>query len=179
MEIIRGRRSVRSYRGEKLSDEIVQRLCEAVRWAPSWANTQCWEIVVIDHDTIKALIADTLSKGNPARQSVADAPMTFVFVAIKGASGFKKSEACTQKGDWYMFDIGLAVENFCLAAHSMGLGTVVVGYFDATRVGEILGVPGDREVVALAPVGMPSNIPGPPKRKEVREFVFYNGYGER
>lgn len=179
MEIIRGRRSVRSYIGENLSTDIVEQLCEAVRWAPSWANTQCWEIVVVHDRVSKVRIAETLSKGNPARQSVVDAPMTFVFVAIKGASGFKKNEPCTEKGDWYMFDIGLAVENFCLAAYSMGLGTVIVGYFDARRVEEILSVPVNREVVALVPVGMPVKIPSPPKRKEVREFVFYNEYGGR
>jgi len=178
MDAIRGRRSIRFYSKERPSEGILQQLYEAVSWAPSWANTQCWELIVVRDRAIKMQIADTLSKGNPARQGVIDAPITMVFLGIKGKSGFMKGEPCTDKGDWYMFDIGLAVENLCLAAYSMGLGSVIVGYFDAARAGEILNVPRDREVVAVIPIGVPGKTPAAPKRKEVTEFVFHDKYGE-
>ena len=47
LEAIRTRRSVRKFSPEPVSDEELRRVLEAARWAPSWANTQCWEIVVV------------------------------------------------------------------------------------------------------------------------------------
>jgi len=64
-----------------------------------------------------------------------------------------------------------------LTAHSLGLGTVVVGLFDHKRVEEILGVPQNVEVVAMTPLGYPAAEAGAPKRKEPAEFVFYDKYG--
>ena len=78
-----------------------------------------------------------------------------------------------------MFDTGIAMQNLCLAAHSLGLGTVVVGLFDHKKVEEILGVPSGTEVVAMTPVGYPAAEGGTPKRKEIPEFVFYEKYGKR
>jgi nitroreductase len=54
-----------------------------------------------------------------------------------------------------MFDIGLAMENLCLAAHSLGLGTVIIGLFDAKKVETLLGVPENVSVVAMTPLGYP------------------------
>ena len=80
------------------------------------------------------------------------------------------------KGDWLMFDTGIAMQNLCLAAHSLGLGTVVVGLFDHKKVEEILGVSQNAEVVAMTPLGYPATEGSAPKRKELSEFVFYEKY---
>jgi nitroreductase len=68
-------------------------------------------------------------------------------------SGFKRGEATTDKGDWFVFDIGLAMENLCLAAHSLGLGTVIIEVFDAKKIESLLGVPENISVVAMPPLG--------------------------
>ena len=47
MEAIKGRRSIRKYKPDPVSEETLQKIMEAVRWAPSWANTQCWEVIVV------------------------------------------------------------------------------------------------------------------------------------
>jgi nitroreductase len=60
LEAIRGRRSIRKYNPDPLSDEMLDEVLEAVRWAPSWANTQCWEVIVIREPEIKARVAETL-----------------------------------------------------------------------------------------------------------------------
>jgi nitroreductase len=78
-----------------------------------------------------------------------------------------------------MFDTGLAMQTLCLAAHGLGLGTVVVGMFDHQKAGEILGVPENVEVVAMTPLGYPASGSSPPKRKEISEFVFYERYPKK
>ncbi|MBM4322425.1 MAG: nitroreductase, partial [Deltaproteobacteria bacterium] len=107
-----------------------------------------------------------------------EAPVVIVLCGKKGVSGFKKGEAVTIKGDWLMFDTGIAMQSLCLAAHGLGLGTVVVGLFDHKKAEEILGVPQDREVVAMTPLGYPAAESITPKRKEIVGFVFYERHGQ-
>ncbi len=78
-----------------------------------------------------------------------------------------------------MFDVGLAMQTLCLAAHALGLGTVVVGMFDHKKAEKILGVPGDVEVVAMTPLGYPATGGATPKRKDISEFVFFERYGNK
>jgi nitroreductase len=179
MDAIKGRRSVRKYKPDPVPEEALQRIMEAVRWAPSWANTQCWEVLVLKEPKIKSELATTLTKTNPALSSMADAPIVIVLCGKKGVSGFKKGEAATVKGDWLMFDTGTAMQTLCLTAHSLGLGTVVVGMFDHKKAEEILGVSQNTEVVAMTPLGYPAAEGSSPKRKEISTFVFYEKYPGR
>jgi nitroreductase len=179
MDGIKGRRSIRKYKPDPIPEETIRVLAEAVRWAPSWANTQCWEVVVVKDPKVKAELASALSKTNPALSSMTEAPLVIVLCGKKGVSGFKKGEAVTVKGDWLMFDTGMAMQNLCLAAHALGLGTVVVGRFNHQKVSEILGVPQTIEVVAMTPLGYPAAVGGAPKRKELSDFVFYDKYAKK
>jgi nitroreductase len=176
IEAIKGRRSIRKYKPDSVSEETLQKIMEAVRWSPSWANTQCWELIAIKDPKVKSDLATALSKGNPAFSSMTDAPLVIVLCGKRGVSGFKKGEATTVKGDWLMFDTGIAMQSLCLVAHSLGLGTVIVGNFDHQRVAEILGVPQNIEVVAITPLGYPAAEGSAPKRKEQSEFIFYEKY---
>ena len=110
-------------------------------------------MIVIREPEIKAEIAETLPLTNPALFSLRDAPILLVFCAIRNRSGYKKGEVTTDKGDWFMFDIGLTMEKFCLAVHSLGLGTIIIGLFDAKKAESLLGVPENISVVAITPLG--------------------------
>jgi len=179
METIKGRRSIRKYKPDPVPEEAFRTLMEAVRWAPSWANTQCWELIVVKDPKIKSELATALPKTNPALSSMTEAPLVLVLCGRKGISGFYKEQATTVKGDWLMFDTGIAMQTLCLTAHSMGLGTVVVGLFDHKKAEEILGVPQNAEVMAMTPLGYPATGGIAPKRKEPSEFVFYEKYTGR
>jgi len=179
MEAIKGRRSIRKYKPDPVPEEALRTVMDAVRWAPSWANTQCWEVILVKDPKVKSELAASLSKGNPAFSSMTDAPIVLVLCGIMGLSGYYKGEPKTEKGDWLMFDTGLAMQILCLVAHALGLGTVIVGNFNHRRVAEILGVPQNREVVVLTPLGYPATEGSTPKRKDISEFVFSNRYGEK
>jgi len=75
-----------------------------------------------------------------------------------------------------MFDIGLATQNLCLAAHHLNLGTVIVGLFDQDTAKEILQVPDGYEVVTLIPVGYPAKEGRAPDRREMSEFVHHDTF---
>ena len=179
MQAIKERRSVRAYKPDPIPEEKLRTVLEAIQWAPSWANTQCWEIIVVRDATIKKQLAETLPPGNPSREAITQAPITLAVLGIKGRAGFYKGAAATDKGDWYMFDCGLAAQNLCLAAHAQGLGTVIVGLFDAVKAAKVLQVPEGKAVVIITPLGTPEQIPAPPKRKEIAEFIYQEVYGRR
>ena len=171
-EAIKERRSIRRFLKEGIDETSLKMLLEAVRWSPSWANSQCWEVIVVTRPELKEKIASLLSPRNPAKDAIREAPVIFVMCARKGLSGHKAGRPVTDKGDWwYMFDVGLATQNLCLLAHSIGLGSVIVGNFDHKGVTSLLGVPEGVDVVALIPVGKPAEKPSPPLRKEIREFA--------
>lgn len=177
LEVIRSRRSVRKLKPDPVPDELITKILEAARWAPSWANTQCWEFVVVKDPDIKAKLAEALvPPRNPAKQAVATAPVVIAALGRRGVSGFYKGKPVTSKGDWFMFDVALAVQNMVLEAHALGLGTVIVGAIDFEKASKVLGLPSGVELVVLIPVGYPAEVPRAPPRKEVSEFTHFDRY---
>ena len=175
LTIIQGRRSIRTMESRPIAEEDLNKVLEAVRWAPSWVNTQSWEVVVATDPKVKKALQDSMSgMGNPAANAMVVAPVVLVMCARKGASGFYKGEAATKFGDWMMFDLGLATQNLLLMAHTIGLGTVVVGLFDHQKAAAAVAVPEGYELVAMVPMGYPAKEAKPPKRREVSEFTHNN-----
>ncbi|MBC2712622.1 MAG: nitroreductase family protein [Desulfosarcina sp.] len=172
MEIIKGRRSIRKYEAQDVPDAMVDQVLEAIQWAPSWTNCQCWEVVVIRNPTIKAQLQATLPpKGNPAVNAIVQAPVLLALCAKTGTSGYYKDLETTKFGDWMMYDLGLATQNLCLVAHALGLGTVIVGLFDHDRARAVINVPDGYELVTLIPLGYPAKVGSAPKRRESHEFT--------
>ena len=177
MEIIRQRRSVRKYEEREIPSDMLNTVLEAVRWAPSWSNTQCWEVVVIKDAAVKQQLQATLPpKGNPALKAIVAAPVVLAICGKLNSSGCYKGQATTKFGDWFMFDLGIATQNLCLTAHQLGLGTVIVGLFDHDKAKEVLNVPDGFELVVLIPMGFPAKRSSAPKRREISEFAHDNTF---
>jgi len=177
LEAIKTRRSIRRYKTTPVDGKTIELVLEAARWAPSWRNTQCRRFIVVRDSQIKAELADILRQGNPATDAVRNAPVVIVACAELGKSGYREGKVATNKGDWYMFDVALAMQNLVLAARSLELGTVHVGGFDAKKAATILEVPQGFCVVSMTPLGYPDEEPKPKPRKELSKIVFYDRYG--
>jgi nitroreductase len=193
-EAIKNRRSVRRYTPDPVDDKKIAAILEAGRWAPSWANTQCWRFIVVRDPGTKARVAATFMKSeikgetvdNPMIKVINTVPVLIVICAEVNKSGKKPGpgggggDFITDKGDWFMFDTALAVENMVLAAHALGLGTVILGTFDARQAEKALGVPEGFRIVTMFPVGVPQpaqEVKVPP-RKELAEIAFKDKWGK-
>lgn len=177
MEAIRERRSIRKYEEKSVPEEVINKVLEAIRWTPSWANTQCWEVVVVKDNAVKERLQETFAKGNPATKAIVEAPVLLALCGKLESSGYYKGEAPTKFGDWLMFDLGLAAQNICLAAFSLGLGTIITGLFDHDKAKEIIKVPDGYELVTIIPMGYPAKKPScAPKRREISEFTHYGTF---
>jgi nitroreductase len=185
MEAIKGRRSIRRYTSKPVDDKTLNIILEAARQAPSWANSQCWRFIVVRDSQLRNRLADTAievttGRGNRGGEAMRTAPVAIVACAELRKAGYyvKGGKApVTDKGDWYMYDVALAMQNLTLAAHALGLGTVHIGAFDAIKTAEILGVPEGFAVVAMTPLGYPDESPNPRPRKELNEIVSYDKFG--
>lgn len=175
-EDIMQRRSIRRYEPKAVPEDQIEKILEAVRWAPSWANTQCWEVVVVKDEAVKESLRETLPKTNPASKAIAQASVVFALCGRLKTSGYYKDQATTKFGDWFMFDLGIATQNICLAAKDLGLGTVIVGLFDHDKAAEALKLPEGYEAVSLIPVGYPAKDSPVPKRREISEFTHHDHF---
>ncbi len=187
-DAIKTRRSIRNFTDAPIDDDTINKIIEAGRWAPSWANTQCWKFVVVRDPEVKAAVAETLVDiqlpdrvvDNPAKKAIKTVPVLLAVCAEIGKSGGKpgpgatggETNYVTDKGDWFMFDTALAVENMCLAIHDLGLGTVILGLYDAPAAEKVLNVPEGNRIVVLMPIGVPAREGKAPPRKELAELVI-------
>lgn len=176
LELLKTRRSIRKYQDREISEPVLRKIFEAVQWSPSWANTQCWEIVAVRDRNVKKALQATLPSGNPASRAVLEAPVVVALCAKREKAGYYKGEPSTIFGDWLQFDLGIATQSLCLAAWALGLGTVIVGLFDHSAARRVLSVPEDHQLIALIPVGYPAHASAAPRRRDIEEFVHWDEF---
>lgn len=166
------RRSVRKFTDYYVTDEEINSILEAAQWAPSWSNTQCWEIIVIRDRELIEKVTETYSDTNPARKCSLAASALIAVAGKADLPGFRDGTARTKFDSWFMFDLGIAVQNMSLKAHDMGLGTVIVGSLDHNRCAELLDIKKPFELAVILPVGKPVEFKKEgPKRREIAEFT--------
>ena len=159
-KVLKKRRSVRRYKADPVPRESVLKVLEAARIAPSAAHRQPWHFIVVEDAEMRGKLA--------GRQAwAAEAPVTVVAFANDEASP-----------SWCSNDVGIAFEHLVLAATDLGLGTCWMGLTrrDA-EIRELLGTPECLKVVAMTPLGVPDESPGPKERKTLDEIVSWGTYG--
>lgn len=179
-DAINSRRSVRRYSEKPIEQDKLDRILDALRQSPTWANKQCPRYVIVTDAAHKARLSELSSleaimapmgyKSNPSKKALAEAPMVIVACADPAESGVMWGQ------DYYLVDVGIASQTLMLAARAEGLGTVFVGIYDEEQVKALLGIPESVRVVGLFPIGYPLEEfkPTGPPRKAVEELVRYN-----
>ena len=179
-EAVKKRFSVRKYKSDPIDDQVLDRVLDAARLAPSWANVQATRYIIVTDQDIKAELATCLTKGNPSTNAITQAPVIIGLCFVKGTSGYYTDQPLTSlEGQWGMFDAGLAAANLTLAAAAEGLGTVHVGALNIEKAAQILEVPEQAQFVELIPLGYPDQEFYSPKRMELAELLFKERYGKK
>ena len=146
-EAISLRKSVRNFKGEDVPEEIMTRLLESARLAPSASNRQEWRFVVVRDEVTRKKIAQAAF----GQYHVAQAPVVLVCCADTD----EHVMACGQQS--YPIDVANAVTHLTLCAAAEGLGTCWIGAFYEDQIKEILQIPDRIRVVTLLPVGYPED----------------------
>lgn len=166
-ELIKTRRSVRAYQNRPIPDDLLERLLEAARWAPSARNLQPWKFVVV--------------RDEQRRRELAKAAHEQLFVgeasAVIAAVTLEPESVMSCEVPTYPIDIAIAVDHLTLAAAAEGLGTCWIGAFRQAQVREILGVPETCKVAILMPMGYPADEPPSERsRKSLDELICYEEF---
>lgn len=174
MEAIKTRRSIRKFKSDKISHELLEEVIGAAALAPSWKNTQITRYVAIESEEIKNKVATEFSPIYN-QQAILTAPILLALSVVKNRSGYERdgSFSTTKGSGWEMFDCGIATQTLCLAAHELGLCTVIMGIFDYDKVSNLLEIPSEQELIALVAIGYPEETPAMPKRKMVEDLLSY------
>ena len=176
LECLKTRRSVRKFTEQPVTKEEIEQVVAAAAYAPSWKNTQIARyIVVTDKEKKQRLADDCMMDFAFNQKTTASAPALVVLTMITGRSGYERdgSFSTSQGTHWQSFDAGVAAQTFCLAAHALNLGTVIMGNFDDEKVAQVVQIPEGQKVAALIAVGHPAEEPMCPKRKDVETLVSF------
>jgi len=163
-EVIKNRRSIREFKAEPIPEEVVDKLIEALIWAPSAGNLQSRKFYFVFNEKIKK----DLSQAALGQESIAQAPLVVV-----GCTDAKIVWRYGRRGKelYTICDVSVSIQNMLLLAHNQGLGGVWVGAFDEKEVVKILNLPKNLRPIAIVPVGYPAEEPSPPQRKKKEELI--------
>ena len=171
-ELIRKRRSVRSYEKEIIShDDLVMILTQAQQ-APSWKNQQTSRCYVAEEpDVAAALRAACLPEFNQ-KNSAGAALIVTTFVT--DVVGFSNGEPTNEAGNfWGAYDLGLHDAYFILAASNAGYDTLVMGIRDADIIRQELHIPENEQIMSVIAVGKRAKEPVERTRKALDEVVRF------
>lgn len=173
-ECLKGRRSIRNFKTVQVARADIEKMIEAAIMAPSWKNSQVSRYYVSETSENTGKFLSCLPEFN--QKSIANAPVIIVSTIVKNRSGFERDGSYSShlKEGWQYFDNGLQIQNLCLKAYELGLGTLIMGIYDVDKVREFFDIPEEEEVVAVIAVGYSDEQPQMPKRKTVDEITKYN-----
>jgi nitroreductase len=173
-EAISTRRSVREYSSRAIPAEVMERMCQALRYAPSACNFQPWRFILVTEAELRRQVAQAAN----GQTWMAEAPVTVVGCglpeqAYKHMGGYGNSAE---------IDVTIALDHLTLAAVAEGLGTCWIGAFDEKQVKRLLEIPRQVKVAAMTPLGYPAsadlNFPlTEDRRKPATEIFCTDRYG--
>ncbi|MFQ6106987.1 MAG: nitroreductase family protein [Thermoplasmata archaeon] len=197
-EAMRSRRSIRRFGDKEVPREVVERILDTARWAPSGSNAQPWRFAVV---TERAKI-ERISKASNQRW-IATSPMVIVclgdldvygqygsysafqplveagLIEDMGFSEFKeKREGASETANRManilnaFLNVAIIIDHITLLAHEEGLGTCWVRHFNVAMVRRTIRIPDDCTVVALLPIGYPDEGGRTKDRLKVDELVI-------
>ena len=205
LKAIKERRTVRKFKLDDIESEPVRVMIDAARWAPSAANRQPWEFIVISREETRRRIAELYvqaylreAKELP-KSKYADEPYVDDLEKLKEKIHRIKDKLRAQletppvhivvcadptKSKSYIVDTAAAIQNMLLAAYSLNLGTAWIDisstllgeFFDKQALKDLLDIPEEIEVMAIIPVGYPDEKPPRPPRHLIREIAHREKY---
>jgi len=160
LELIKTRRSIRSFKTQLISDEDSVKILEAARWAPSGGNRQAWTFIYVKDPQVLRMVK------NCSTGFYGNAAAAIVIGMEGGARGIG------------LLDVGFAAENILLAAHALGIGGCPIASFNKEAVKKIVNGPEGWEPVLLISLGYPDRVPNPTK-KPLSEIVYLEAFGKK
>ena len=163
-DLIAARYSVRAYRPDLVEDEKLQTILNAARLAPTAANRQPIQLIVMHTAGREEEIGKIYR-----RPWFVQAPIVIAVCAISSQAWVRESDRFNAR----LIDAAIVADHLILAATSLGLGTCWVAAFNVEAARSVLRLPDEVEPIIFTPLGYPADEPGPKIRKPLTELVRY------
>jgi nitroreductase len=162
IDIIKSRRSVRKFTAEPVSDELMETILEAGRWAPSGLNNQPWRFAVIRDAGLRQAISEQTHYSK-----IVLAAQVLIAVFLDTDKSYHREKDIQA--------VGACLQNILLEAHSLGLGAVWLGEVIRSneQIRTILGLARELELMAVVALGHPDEKPKSVKRKPLADLVVF------
>ena len=196
LDTIRRRRSIRNYKSDPFPKDVLDKLLEALRLAPSAGNRQPYKFIFVQDEEIRKKLA-AACRWSPTRpdgqEFIADAPL----VVVACGSARKAITRYYKDGKVFLtlgttpeeidkdpieyentmpIDLAIALDHLTLVAAAEGLGTCWIGGLDELEVKRLLSIPDDMRVSIVMPVGYPVSWPEARPRKPVERLICHDKY---
>jgi len=170
-EVIRTRRSVRAFKRDPVPEDVMSKVLDAARIAPSGSNRQPWRFILVTDEVLKQKMISACNN----QEFIAQAPVIVVACGqrLRLNRGGYMGEMST------LLDVAIAFTHLVLAARAEGLGTCWIGAFSNDEIKKLLQIPNEYEVVAATPLGFPENenaFSETTERKTLDEIVSMNKF---
>ncbi|MBF8265230.1 MAG: nitroreductase [Dehalococcoidia bacterium] len=163
LELVQKRYSVRAYKPDPIDEKKLEQVLEAARLAPTAANKQPFQFLVIRTAGKEAELRRLYD-----RAWFAQAPVVIC------ACGIPAQAWVRMDGKNYCdVDVAIAMDHLVLAATAIGMGTCWIANFNPAIARQVLALPSGVEPIAFTPLGYPDDPPRPRKRKPLTELVKY------
>lgn len=166
LKAIETRRSNRKFKPIPVQNGDLRKILEVGRLAPSAGNKQPWGFVVVRDIEKRKRLAEVARNQMWAAEAG-------VFLAVFSDS----NNSLGGYSKWTERDPMIAVENIILAAWSLGYGTYWIGAFEEQKVKPLLGIPDDKKVICLLPIGVPAETPEQKPRRAFKDVFHSEIYG--
>lgn len=163
-QLIAQRYSVRAYRPDPVPDEMLTRVLEAARLAPTAANRQPFQIIIIHTQGKEAALSRVYH-----RPWFVQAPLVLCAVGVP-SQGWVRSD---DRRRYLDVDVAIVMDHLILAAANQGLGTCWIAAFNAREARSLLQLPDEIEPLIFTPLGFPADQLGVKERKPLADLVRY------
>lgn len=204
-------KAIRRFTGEPVSEADIQKCLRAAIQAPNGGNIQPWQFLVIADPTVKAAVGEIyrraydryeprVAEATPPPRTeeagrsqvqvrassryladhIGEAPALVAFLMPNISMTLRDEEGDLDVGTPFA-SIYPAVQNFMLAARSLGIGTTLTTVYRIYQqeVRDLLGIPERYEIIALVPMGRPRGHFGVAPRRPVESVTHWNRFGDK
>lgn len=164
LELAKVRQSDRAYEpGRVIEREVLERILEAARLAPSACNGQPWHFTVVTEPGLLVEVGKATSSLGMNR-FVKDAS-ALVLITLEPTNITSKLGCGIKDKDFPVMDLGIASAYITLAAEDEGIGSCILGWFDEKKIKELTGIPQKKRLMLIISLGYATK----PKRRKVRK----------
>jgi len=162
-DLLQKRYSVRAYKPDPVGDDKLRQVLEAARLAPTAANKQPFQLIVIHTARHEVELRRIYH-----REWFAQAPLVVCACAVPGQAWVRRDGK-----NYADVDVTIVMDHLILAAANLGLGTCWVAAFDPVAAREVLNLPEGIEPVAFTPLGYAADQPKTKERKPLSDLVRF------